>query len=601
MDGVANALISAPGVQKSVALLLNGKIHGFLQPDTCDMDAVRATLKSTLPYYAHPSEYHLLETFPLTFNGKVDKTALTEMVAREEQLALMPTTPLTTSTAVSEEVSAPLDLEKQLSVSISPQPSCGSLTSGTNSTTSLGTSLDLKPEHSEIRFDLERAVPEKQWPKYLRNLVKIVLIPYRFLLSTVYIFNIAALISMYIYGFNRNWTGNMVAINLNIAVLIRQDFVINALYTICCSVPKSWPLWIRTSAAKIYHLGGIHASAATWASLWLLAGNITDAVCLARHDMCIDYPLRSAPYQALSWIISAFFVTMIVFAWPTFRTGNHNFFERWHRFMGWTMLALFWAQAFVAIHDTATDMSISYRKALVSSPSFWLLISATLSIASSWFWLRRVPVVSEVLSDHAIRLHFDYVVPVNGSFARLSFRPLVEWHSFATIPAPEPHGRDGMYPKGYSLVVSNAGDWTRHCIQNPPTHLWVRSVPTCGVMRIATLFNRVVVVATGSGIGPCLGHIQAPSCPTAVLWSTREPEKSFGQGIVDAVRKEVSHAVIWDTKVQGRPDMVRLAYNMAKDFRAEAVIIIANQKITKKVVYGLETRGVPCYGAIWDS
>jgi hypothetical protein len=38
-----------------------------------------------------------------------------------------------------------------------------------------------------------------------------------------------------------------------------------------------------------------------------------------------------------------------------------------------------------------------------------------------------------------------------------------------------------------------------------------------------------------------------------------------------------------------------------QEFQAEAVIVISNEKLTKKVVYGMETRGVPAYGAIWDS
>ena len=122
-------------------------------------------------------------------------------------------------------------------------------------------------------------------------------------------------------------------------------------------------------------------------------------------------------------------------------------------------------------------------------------------------------------------------------------------------------------------------------------------------MRIATLFNRVLVVATGSGIGPCLGHIQSPhaGCATQVFWSTRDPERSFGSDMVNSIKRSVPSALIWDTDKLGRPDMVRLCYNMAKEFRAEAVIAIANEKITKRIVYGLETRGVPAYGAIWDS
>jgi hypothetical protein len=35
--------------------------------------------------------------------------------------------------------------------------------------------------------------------------------------------------------------------------------------------------------------------------------------------------------------------------------------------------------------------------------------------------------------------------------------------------------------------------------------------------------------------------------------------------------------------------------------KAEAVVVISNQRVTKKVVYGLEARGMPAYGAIFDS
>jgi hypothetical protein len=233
--------------------------------------------------------------------------------------------------------------------------------------------------------------------------------------------------------------------------------------------------------------------------------------------------------------------------------------------------------------------------AVVRNPVFWLLIVATLSIASSWVFLRKVPVRSEVLSNHAVRLHFDYTQPVNGSFTRLSKKPLSEWHSFATIPNTKAE------PNGYSLVVSNAGDWTKSTINEAPEHIWVRGIPTCGVMRIATLFNRVVVIATGSGIGPLLGHINQPSCPTQLIWSTPNPEVTFGSGIIKSIKANIPDAVIHDTKILGRPDLVKMGYNMAKASQAEAVIIIANEKITKKVVYGLQTRGIPAYGAIWDS
>jgi len=575
--------------------MVGQELHAFIQPSTCDVSAVREHITSILPYYALPANYHVLDSFPLTLNGKVDKPTLRKLVedGGESEFTRVPSNPAPVYTAKESPITTVTEICEKYS---GDTYSRSSATSG-----DFGSRFSL-PGQEEL--GLGRSVPEKGLPQPLRGLVYRIFIPYRFLFSVVWMANAAAVIVVFVKGINREWLANMVAINLVVAVLIRQDFVINALYTITCSVPKSWPLWIRASSAKIYHLGGIHSSAASCAALWLLAANVNDVVCLSMVT-CSNYPRPSPAYMVFSWILTAMFFTMMGFAWPSFRKANHNFFERWHRFMGWTMLALFWTQIMISISDTARENSTPFGKALLSAVPFWLLIVATSSIALSWFWLRRVPVVSEVLSDHAIRLHFDYTVPVNGSFTRLSFRPLVEWHSFATIPAPEPHGTvtngRAEFPAGYSLVVSNAGDWTRRCIKNPPRSVWVRGVPTCGVMRIATLFNRVVVVATGSGIGPCLGHLQRPSCATQLIWSTRDPERSFGKEMVGALRRSIPDAVIWDTNKLGRPDMVKLSYNLARQFKAEAVIVIANEKITKNIVYGLETRGISAYGAIWDS
>lgn len=525
---------------------------------------------------------------PLTPNGKIDKKtlktralepALTASSSAEDVATLCETPSKSTRSKVT------VHERTHRKSSVSSITDVGTLSSSSSST------ID------EEKLDLDGDIPEKKRSRPIRGLWHRVLIVYRRLLTLVGLFNIAAALVLCFAGFKREWLGIITAINLTTAVLVRQEFVINALYTITCSVPRSWPLWIRTRCGKIYHLGGVHSGAAVFAGLWLFGTNIADEVCMFKGQ-CPNWGYQSLASKVVSWMLSHLFIVMFILAWPTIRKRHHDLFEKTHRFVGWTMLGLFWVQVVLSIEDNrSADMSLG--DACVRSPPFWLLVVATMSIASSWCFLRRVPVESEVLSDHAIRLHFDYTVPVNGSFTRVSHRPLLEWHSFATIPAPTPieHRK-----KGYSLVVSNAGDWTRNCIANPPTKIWVRGVPTCGVMRIATLFNRVVLIATGSGIGPVLGHIQDQgSCATQLIWSTPQPEKTFGEGLLKSIRKKIPDAVIHDTKILGRPDLVKMGYNLAKQFDAEAVIIIANEKITKKVVYGLETRGVSAYGAIWDS
>lgn len=117
----------------------------------------------------------------------------------------------------------------------------------------------------------------------------------------------------------------------------------------------------------------------------------------------------------------------------------------------------------------------------------------------------------------------------------------MEWHGFATVPEP------GM--KGYSLVVSRAGDWTGKQIENPPNHLWVRGVPTFGVLRIVPLFRRVVFVATGSGIGPCAPCILEQRVPIRLLWTSPNVRKTFGDKLVDSIIKANPDAVIYGTLI----------------------------------------------------
>ncbi|RGP71640.1 non-ribosomal peptide synthetase [Fusarium longipes] len=561
LDGVTASLMSAPGVSQAAALLIDGEIHGFTTPRSCDVTTTIKHIQQYQPYYAVPTHLHLLDEFPSTPNGKVDKNRLRVLAFAEQSTTTQP-----------------WENEKlqDSRAELKQQPSMSTLATLTE------------------KLDLERGMPDKTMARPLRGLRHRIFIVYRTLFSLIGLLNLAALICVIALHLDSEWLGIITAINLAVAVLVRQETIINILYAVFCSVPKSLPLWVRVRCAKIYHLGGVHSGAGVCATAWLVISTVRGTICNA--GFCKHHATVSLATQIVSWILCGLLCSMVATAWPSFRKQHHDLFERFHRFAGWTSLSLFWARTILAINDTRPrDQDLGL--AAVKTPEFWLLIVATFSIASSWFFLRKVPVEAEVLSDHAVRLHFDYTVPVNGSFTRISQRPLIEWHSFATIPNPEAN----RYAKGHSLVVSNAGDWTRSCIQNPPSTIWVRGVPTCGVMRISTLFNRVVVIATGSGIGPLLGHIVKRPCPTQLIWSTTRPETTFGEELVGQVRDAIPDAVIWDTKAQGRPDLVRMGYNMAKNFDAEAVIIIANEKITKKVVYGLETRGMPAFGAIWDN
>ena len=96
-------------------------------------------------------------------------------------------------------------------------------------------------------------------------------------------------------------------------------------------------------------------------------------------------------------------------------------------------------------------------------------------------------------------------------------------------------------------------------------------------------------------------HLLAQAVPARLVWSTRSPRATYGDALVDEILAVQPDALIWDTNDQGRPDLVRLAHEAYRDFDAEAVICISNKKLTWQVVTGMESRGIPAYGAIWDS
>ncbi|KAG8862913.1 hypothetical protein FRB96_000333 [Tulasnella sp. 330] len=429
-------------------------------------------------------------------------------------------------------------------------------------------------------------LPPKVLPKTLRDLRYIILNVYRRLFTLIVLVNIAVFIWVVFPSKDSlEALGNIVLANVSVSILIRQDRVVNGLFWLFTSIPQSAPLWLRKFVARVYSLGGIHSGSAVAATLWLIYFAI---------QVTQDLRTKTAgiPLVVVTYTLLLLLMLIIMMAMPTFRRFHHDSFEMVHRFLGWTATALLWAQILLLI-DHSRPAHLSFGLALMYAPAFWLVLIITSSIASSWIYLRKVPVTSQVLSKHAVRLHFDYVTPTPGSFTRVSNRPLTEWHSFATIKVPD--------RKGYDMIISQAGDWTSKAIAEPPTHLWIRGVPTFGVMNIVPLFRRLIIVATGSGIAPCAPHIFAKKTQIKLLWTSRNIRKTFGDAFVDAIMTAAPDAAIYDTDAHGRPDMVKLVHHMYKDFDAEAVCIISNPSVTNKVVYGLMSRGVPAFGAIWDS
>ncbi|WP_170333561.1 hypothetical protein [Ruegeria arenilitoris] len=374
---------------------------------------------------------------------------------------------------------------------------------------------------------------------------------------------------------------DMALINLSIGILIRQQRVVNALFWLATRVPTSWPLWIRWGAGKVFHFGGLHSGCTVAGTIWfgfLLFGMVSNRV--------VGASIPSDLTLGLSATMVVLMTIMVVSALGPIRARFHNAFEKIHRFVGWTVLALFWAQTISITHDMGGE--------LLQSPAFWMLCLITLSILSPWLTLKRVSVEIEKPSNHAVIARFNYGdTPFPGSSNAISHTPFGEYHSFANIPAPD--------ESGYRLAISRAGDWTGRFIDTPPDKVWVKGITTSGVARIEVLFKKVVYVGTGSGIGPILPHLLAGDVPNRLIWSTRSPRKTYGDALVDEIEANTERPLIWDTDAQGKPNLSALALQAVRESGAEAVIVISNQKLTRKVVHDMESLGIPAYGAIWDS
>jgi hypothetical protein len=380
----------------------------------------------------------------------------------------------------------------------------------------------------------------------------------------------------------------MAQANLAAAVLFRQPYLLNALAWLVTRPPTSWPLRVRWALGKYYHFGGLHVGAPVAGTLWYM----TLVVSLTR-DAVAGVGEASYAHVLLGITIATTFTVMVVMALPRLRAAQHDRFEMTHRFCGWAALVLVWINTMLFVDTGRGDRS--FGSALLTEPAFWLVVLSVLLAVWPWLLLRRVPVSWERPSAHAVILRLDDgVIPAIGTTRPISRRPFVNWHHFANVPA-------APGTAGYRMLVSRAGDWTSALVDEPPTHVWVRGIPTVGVANVRKLFTKVVLVATGSGIGPVLGHLLDPSVPARLVWVTKNPRLTYGDAFVDEIEAAQPRRVDWDTGALGKPDVLQLAHAAYVESGAEAVICVSNRIVTWQVVHGLERCGIAAFGPIWDS
>lgn len=409
---------------------------------------------------------------------------------------------------------------------------------------------------------------------------------YRRLFGLVFLGNSVAFIIIMTRDHRLLDSVNACAVNVLVCGLARQPLVVNALFVALCAVPRSAPLRLRHLTCKVFHLGGVHSGSGVASCLWYVGF-------LALYTYQYHPSPIATTVLVLAYFILALLLAIIAVAAPAFRTSWHDRFELTHRFSTWAVLALFWS----LLLTLASQQQAAMGAFLVSLPAFWATLLITVAIIHPWAMLRRVEVIPESLSKHAIRLHFSHTSILYGQGISISRHPLRDWHSFATIT-----DRFDTPATKFSCLISKAGDWTSAIISDPASRVWVRGVPTYGFGYVMRLFSRIIVVTTGSGIGPCLSFIDDDNRPEMrVVWQTKSPLQTYSQRTVDLVHRMDPDPVVIDSSVSGRVDMLQIVLRLYGEFKPEAVCVISNPRFTKELVFKLEARGVHAYGPIFDS
>lgn len=375
---------------------------------------------------------------------------------------------------------------------------------------------------------------------------------YRRLFGIVFGANIIAIIILASRSPRTTYGQAAIGVGSNIfaSVLARHDNLINAVISIIHFVPLSWPLAIRKRLGKIYCHAGIHSACGTSAAVWYLYF----IVLIALQPVTERDNIRAGIFVTAAAIFICLLV-LIAMSHPTLRGRYHDHWENTHRYIGWLLTAIIWAQVLLLCSASPH----SFGSAVVRSPLFRLVLGVTVLLIYPWAMMRKRTYIANQLSSHALRLEFSHKLSRTGHNIRIASAPLSDWHGFATIPRA-----DGS--KGFSVIISNAGDWTRNIITSASVPgeertIYQRGRLFLGIIEIPMLFSPLVIAATGSGIAPCMAFIQThPYWPVRIVWSARFPETTYGPGIIETVLKADKDAIIIDTKETGRPDLVGLIW-----------------------------------------
>lgn len=384
--------------------------------------------------------------------------------------------------------------------------------------------------------------------------------------------------------------GEAALLALLLTVFLRNDQFVVSLHRVVVKLPLTGRIAKYVFNRMVHQLGGAHSCAALCTTAWI-------SVACTASFMAGGAAAESMLLAAVLTVLAAMTAT----AAPPIRNARHNLFECVHRYGGWTALGLTFAHTVVTNAPKGTTGAETLA-ALAHNQSFALVTVLTALVALPWLTLHTSRKVgAEVVAGNFVKLTF----PVRGyckcgSFARISFN-LIEWHSFA-VALHDPVTCGGTDRVG--LLIAATGDWTRRLVDRiaagrPPARIWIRRVKPPGFMHSIRAYRRSVVVATGAGIAPVLLFVTQSQSQVFIVWIAQDPQNTFSEAA--SIVQDYPNILIHDTALLGRPDPATLAFDAVRKFDAEAVFCVSNPLSTKRVLSACLARGIPAYGATWDS
>ncbi|KAJ7527807.1 hypothetical protein O6H91_16G071900 [Diphasiastrum complanatum] len=392
------------------------------------------------------------------------------------------------------------------------------------------------------------------------------------------------------FNYGKSRAALFAIVNILMVVLVRNEAFLRVVFWLTVKLfGYSWiPVVVKNSiTAFLQSLGGIHSGCGVSSMMWLTYA--IEETLRHRHSTSDDI-------YAIAIAIQVLLLLSCLGAFPLLRHLHHNFFERVHRFAGWSSLALVWVFIILSASYDPLTKSYSVRGSnLVKRQEIWYTAVTTFLIILPWLTVRKV-LVETIIPDAGNNSLLNFSGGVKpGILARISRSPLSDWHAFGIIS-------DGK--KRHTILAGAVGDFTKGLVESPPSCIWVRTCHFAGLPYLVNMYNRAVVVATGSGICVFMSFLlQRTRADVHVIWIAKNIHKSYGDEIFQVVTNTpASRFSVFDTAISGRrPKTAEIVINKAREWGAEVVIVTSNPTGTNEIVGSCRKAGIPAFGPIWDS